>query len=177
MKKLLLVTLLVWCSPALPVSAQQFNVGIAPELSLPTGSSANRSTVGAGMGVKVEVIVAERFGLTTNLGYNLFISKRYFGKRAQNLSAFPLKLGLKYYTKPKFYFEGQAGSALNTSTGNKSSFVWAVGMGSYADISRNAGHRLNFGLRYESWADPSVTVVKKSSFDFVSVKLIYEWPL
>lgn len=178
MKKLAL--LLFFCILNTVLYAQEFSIGVAPELSLPTGNSANRSTVGFGASVKTEMNFAQYFGLTANFGYHNFISRKYFGIRPSNITAFPLKLGLKYYTHPSFFFEGQVGSALNMSSSAKNEKAWSLGIGTYAR-GKNAKHRVNFGIRYESWTEPINQITggtyRSNHFDFVALKLTYEWPL
>jgi hypothetical protein len=154
--------------------AQGVRLSLAPELNFPTGNASNVSGIGFGGGLKAEVAVAEKYAVTANGAYNLFIGKKYFGNRTPNIKAVPVKIGLKYYSTPDFYLEGQGGAALRQGDNSKTSFVWSGGIGT---LFRTSGEgKLDFGLRYEAWSggfNSTVNTVKSSSFGFIGLKLGY----
>ena len=176
--KMLVFTLLSFVFN-LGLSAQQVKFGLAPELNLPTGNASNISGVGFGGALTAEVSIATKYALTASGGYNLFIGKKYFGSRSQNISALPVKLGLKYYSIPDFYLEAQVGAAFHQGTASKTSLVWSPGFGTYFRTDNNK-QKIAFGIRYEAWTNTSygkVNTLKTTSFGFIGLKLGYQFGL
>lgn len=160
------------------VKSQQITIGLAPEINFPTGNASNRSGIGGGGSLKMEMDVAEKYAVTASGGYTLFLGKRYFGTRIQNMEAIPLKLGVKYYTTPEFYLEAEAGAAFHLDKAGHTSFVWSPGFGTYLKTSAN--HKISFGLRYEAWTNTSyasVSNLKTTSFGFIGLKVGYVFGL
>ncbi len=163
----------------LTLSAQQVKLGFVPELNLPTGNASNISGVGFGGAVTTEVSIATKYALTGSVGYNLFIGKKYFGNRSQNISALPVKLGLKYYSIPDFYLEAQVGAAFHQGNSTKTSLVWSPGFGTYFRTA-NVKQKIAFGIRYEAWTNTSygsINNFKTTSFGFIGLKLGYQFGL
>ena len=163
----------------LNLTAQQVKFGLASELNLPTGNASNISGVGFGGAVTAEVSLATKYALTGSGGYNLFIGKKYFGNRVQDISAVPVKLGVKYYSIPEFYLEGQLGAAFHVAGNSKTSLIWSPGFGTYFRTNNNK-QKIAFGIRYEAWTNTSYgssTAFKTTSFGFIGLKLGYEFGL
>lgn len=161
------------------VKSQRVSLGVSSEVNFPTGNAANISGIGVGAGLKAEFRMSGKYAVTANSAYNIFIGKKYFGNRMQNIQALPTKLGFKYYTTPDFYIEGQMGAAFHLNGNAKTSFIWSPGFGTYFKTA-NAANKISFGLRYEAWANTSygaVSSLKTTSFGFVGLKLGYEFGL
>ncbi|GAB1462447.1 hypothetical protein [Pedobacter sp.] len=157
------------------VNAQQFRLSVAPEFNFPTGNASSVSGIGFGGSLKAEIGVSEHYALTASSGYNLFIGKKYLGTRIQNIEAIPTKLGLKYYSTPDFYIEGQVGAVFNGNNSAKTSLVWSPGFGTLIKTGSKK-NKIDFGLRYESWtlkSKVSSAGIKSSNFGFVGLKLGY----
>jgi len=159
--------------------SQQIIIGLAPEINLPTGNASSLSGVGFGGSLKAEIAIAEKYAITANGGYNIFLTKRKLGTKLANMEAIPVKLGLKYYPSSEFYIEGQGGAAIHTGASSRTSFVWSPGIGTYFKAG-SSNNKLEFGLRYEAWTNTSygaVSTLKTTSFSFIGLKLGYVFGL
>jgi len=163
--KILSLLLLV----VLGAQAQHYNIIIGPEISLPSGNSTNRSTIGYGGYLKAEVGLSEKFSVTGSGALVSFLGKRFFGQRQPTLAYLPVKAGLKYYTESSFYFEGQLGASVPMNGTGKTTFAWSPGAGTFIN-SRNSKNQLDIGLRYEGWTD-------RSTFGFFSLRAGYAFNL
>ncbi|MFN0257825.1 hypothetical protein [Pedobacter ureilyticus] len=155
--------------------AQQVRIGLAPEINLPTGNASSISGVGFGGSVKAEIALADKYAITANGGYNLFLTKKKLGTKLENIEAVPVKLGFKHYPSPDFYIEGQAGAAFHMGASSRTSFVWSPGFGTYFKTG-SSNNKLEFGLRYEAWTNTSygaTSTLKTTSFSFIGLKLGY----
>ncbi|WP_113639168.1 hypothetical protein [Nubsella zeaxanthinifaciens] len=170
----ILAVFLILISVGLSTNAQQVKISLAPEVNLPTGNAASLSGIGFGASLKTEFGVSERYAITASGAYNLFITKNILGSKIANINAVPVKLGLKHYASPDFYIEGQAGAAFSVGNTSGTSFVWSPGFGTL--IKTGGSGKLDFGLRYESWANTSYgtnSSLKATSFNFIGLKLGY----
>jgi len=177
MRRILLITPILLLS--ILAKAQQITIGLTPEIGFPTGNASNISGIGFGGTLKAEIKVAEKYAIAASGGYNLFIGKKYFGNRLQNIEAIPAKLGFKHYPTSDFYVEAQAGAAFHLGSQSKTSFVWSPGFGTYFKTG-NANNKIDFGLRYEAWTNTSyaaTSTLKTTSFGFIGLKLGYVFGL
>lgn len=147
----------------LGVKAQTM-LGFGPEVSLPSGNSSNVSAIGLGGFVKAELGVSEKIALTAQGSLTSFLGKRFFGAKTPTITYVPVKAGLKYYTSPEFYFEGQIGAAMPINGKTGTSFVLSPGLGAFIN-KKGADHKIDLGLRYESWT--------ASKFNFITVRVGY----
>ncbi|RZK49363.1 MAG: hypothetical protein EOO99_06825 [Pedobacter sp.] len=163
---------------AFSVKAQQVRLGFGPELLVPAGNSSNISSIGGGLAARAEVQVSGQFGLTGQIAYNHFIGRKYLGLRSDNLKYIPVKLGLKYYTDPKFYLEGNVGANLPQNNTEATSLAWSIGFGSQLG-GRNADQFLDMGMRYEGWTKDKLMNVngKYVTFGFIAFRLTYNFNL
>ncbi len=174
--KIIAATLLL-ISLTLTIQAQQIQIGVAPEINFPTGNASNISGIGIGAALLAELSVSQKYAISASGGYNLFVGKKYFGNRIKNISAVPVKLGLKYYSSPDFFLEGQVGAAFHQGSSAKTSFVWSPGFGTYLKAGANK-QKMLIGLRYEGWTDAtynSKTTLNTTSFGFVGLKVGYQF--
>ena len=146
------------------VNAQHSTIGFGPEVSLPSGNSSNVSAVGLGGFVKAEIGISDKFALTAQGSLTSFLGKKIFGAKTPTVTYIPVKAGLKYYTSPDFYFEGQVGASMPINGKTSTSFAWSPGLGAYIN-KRDANHKLDLGLRYESWTS--------SDFNFITLRVGY----
>lgn len=166
-------------SISLNAQSQQVKIGLAPEINLPTGNASSISGVGFGGSLKAEIALADKYAITANGGYNLFLTKRKLGTKLENIEALPVKLGFKYYPSTDFYVEGQGGAAFHMGASSRTSFVWSPGFGTYFKTG-SSNNKLEFGLRYEAWTDTSygeTSTLKTTSFSFIGLKLGYVFGL
>lgn len=173
MNKSSLLILLFCISSTVSATAQNIRMNFSPEVNIPTGNASNISGIGFGAALGLDLKVSPAHVISVNTGYNHFIGKKYFGARTQEIGAIPLKLGLKYFSSPDFYVEGQFGAAFHQSGASKTSFIWSPGFGTYFNVGDNQ-QKLAFGLRYEAWTNTkyqSSSILKSTSFGFIGVKL------
>ena len=159
-----LTLMLFFAAIIVKVNAQQATIGFGPEVSLPSGNSSNISAVGLGGFVKAEVDISEKIALTAQASLTSFLGKSFFGAKTPTITYIPVKAGLKYYTSPEFYFEGQMGAATPVNGKTGTSFALSPGLGAYIN-KKGAAHKVDLGLRYESWT--------KSKFNFITVRVGY----
>jgi len=179
MNRIITLIFLIVFSISTKIYSQEIRIALAPEINLPTGNASNTSGIGFGGSLKVEFPIADKYAVTANGGYNLFIGKKYFGNRVENIDAIPTKLGFKYYSSPEFYLEAQAGAAFHLGSVSRTSFVWSPGIGTYFRTG-NKNNKLDFGLRYEAWTNSSygsTSNLKTTSFGFIGLKLGYVFGL
>lgn len=159
-----LVLIFIFAIITVKANAQQATLGFGPEVSLPSGNSSNISAVGLGGFIKAEIDISEKFALTAQGSLTSFLGKSFFGAKTPTITYIPVKAGLKYYTSPEFYFEGQMGAVMPLNGKTGSSFAVSPGLGAYVN-KKGAAHKVDVGLRYESWT--------KSKFNFISVRVGY----
>lgn len=179
MNKIFALSFLLFSLMPFFAQSQQVQIGIAPEFNFPTGNASNMSGIGFGGTLKAELGLAEKYAITASGGYHVFIGKKYFGSRLQNIEGVPVKLGFKHYPTPDFYIEGQAGAAFRLGGSSKTSFVWSPGFGTYFKTN-HSDNRIDIGLRYEAWTNTSygsVANLKTTSFGFIGLKLGYNFGL
>lgn len=178
-KKVFTFAFLISLSLVFKAQSQQVSIGLFPEINFPTGNASSISGIGFGGSLKAEYEITDKHAVTASGGYNLFIGKKYFGSRVPNIEAIPAKLGFKYYPTPDFYVEAQAGAAFYRSGFSKTSFIWSPGFGTRFKTG-SANNKIDFGLRYESWANSSYSSnanLKATSFGFIGLKLGYVFGL
>ncbi len=158
--------------------AQEFRLGLGPELLFPSGNSSNVSAIGGGLVGRAEVQVSDQVSLLASVGYQQFVGRRYLGTRSNNLKYVPVKVGLKYYTDPRFYLEGNLGANMPQNDTESNSLVWALGFGSPLG-SRSQDNFLELGLRYEGWTKERLMNAngKYVTFGFISFRLTYNFKL
>lgn len=159
-----LILILFFATITLKVNAQQATIGLGPEVSFPSGNSSNISAIGLGGFVKAELDVSEKFAVTAQGSLTSFLGKRFFGAKTPTVTYIPVKAGLKYYTSPEFYFEGQMGAVMPLNGKTATSFALSPGLGAYIN-KKGAAHKIDVGLRYESWT--------KSKFNFITFRVGY----
>ena len=145
-------------------NAQQASIGFGPEVSLPSGNSSNVSAVGLGGFVKAEIDISDKFALTAQGSLVSFLGKRIFNAKTPTITYIPVKVGLKYYSSPDFYFEGQVGASFSINGKTGTSLALSPGFGTYIN-KRGADHKIDLGLRYESWTS--------SKFNFITLRVGY----
>lgn len=152
MKKLILL-LLVFCSFKLSAQTtptiKAFSAGF--ELAAPSGSAYN---IGFGASAKLEIPIVSPLSLTVTGGFTTLFYKSNILQSSGTPGAagfLPLKAGVKYYASQNFYFEGEAGTAIETNYSKQSSFAFSLGPGFIIPVNDKQG--VDIGLRYENWSN------------------------
>jgi len=156
-------------------NAQSYNLSIGPEINIPSGNSSNISSIGFGGGLKAEIGLSQKFSITANGSVVSFLGRKYFGVTSPAETSIPVKAGLKYYTSPGFYFEGQFGVNLPISGNANTGFAWSPGLGTFIKL-RNSENKIDIGIRYEGWSSNrliTATNAKFSTFGFIGLRAAY----
>jgi hypothetical protein len=178
MKKFSLIFVLFLIIFILKANAQSSNVGIGPELNIPSGNASNITSIGYGGGVKLEIGLSSKFALTFNGSYINFAGNGNSGLKGSVITAVPLKAGFKHYTSKSFYVEGQVGSNVLIKGSGHSGLAWSPGIGALIK-TKNSEDSFDVGLRYESWTGKNDSILgsSTSTFAFIGLRVAYAFNL
>jgi len=137
MMLLLITTLQAQTEPA--GDSHDTRLGVGLSLGIPTHDAFN---VALGGDLRLQKDFASNVSGLLSLGYTNFSAK---GEDAGSIGFVPLKVGLKIFPIERFYISGEVGAGFGTDEGQKTSFVYAPGIG----LGFNNG--LDLGLRYENF--------------------------
>ena len=124
-----------------------------------------------GGSVQIAVPLNKTLVFTAAGGYNYFFGKTDVDLQVEDvplidylgIKSVPVKLGLKYYFNPLFYFQGEAGGAFfsggyNNTSEATVSFIYAPQVG--IDLPLGNNNNINIGIRYESTVSGQNDAVK-----------------
>lgn len=139
--RILTVTLLLSCL-ALGASAQlkRFSIGPYVETGAPTGDFHDTHEVGWGAGLNADIKLIAGLGVTGSVGYMHFNGKTYMqtdpvnGTNSYsypNVSAIPIRVGVKYHFFPLLYakVEGGVANFTNSKYRDGAAGIFAPGIG------------------------------------------------
>lgn len=163
-----LSVLFLSCTTALsqPYSKGTLSVSLGGELIFAESRLRNTHNTGFGATLKGEYVFAEHVAATLAGGYYLLPDKKSDAVTTQNLSAVPLKAGLRYYLG-SFYASGETGVLFLTDYGSGASFLWSGGIGDKFAIGRRV---FDIGVRHEAWAS-----VNNINTAIVALRVAYEF--
>lgn len=154
-KIVLLVTLLFICQQSIAQANKKhsFSINFGPEISFP--ESAFRTTHNAGYGgsIKAEYTFGNHASATINSGILVFQGRGYLENSVfqpnlyKNLTAIPLKTGLRYYIG-NFYAAGEAGAVFLNNYANATRPAVSIGVGDKIKIGSG---KLDISVRQEFW--------------------------
>lgn len=124
-------------------------ISVGGELGAPSTTPFN---ITYGTSATVEIKVIERLGLTFTGEYVAYHYKGgglYNSPTTQHPSLLPLKGGVKYYTSPGFYIQGELGSSLRSNNGEGNMLVYTLGFGFEIPVNKISNVDLSF--RYENY--------------------------
>jgi hypothetical protein len=139
-------------------------ITFGPDISLPVGTFGDSYKYGAGASVQLDVPLSTQLYVTGNVGYTMFSASSsssnpnyILNVKAPNMSAAPLKLGLKFYLIRTFYIQGEAGETLLLNRTavygiDASAFTWAPQIG------------ILFKLKNHNFIDGGIRWQKTQSF-------------
>jgi len=134
-------------------------ITFGPDISIPVGTFGDSYKYGVGASVQLDLPITTTLYVTGNVGYSMFSASNtssnpnyILNVKAPNMSAAPLKLGLKFYLIRTFYIQGEAGETLLLNRTaiyalDGSAFTWAPQMGILFKL-----HNHNFidgGIRWQ----------------------------
>lgn len=142
----------IFCnSNALHAQWKGFSIGPYGELGFPAGDFQQKFRTGAGVGLTADIKLSQKLAATGSIGYMYFRGKEITDPntgdkyKVLDLSATPIRAGLKYRAIPILYFKLEAGSAAyNGDNYDGSAFIFSPGVG-----LRVLG--FDFQAKYEAW--------------------------
>lgn len=124
-----------------------FSMSIAGEVLFTQGTLAQSHNTGPGATVKGEYVFGKHVSATIVSGYYFMNGKRSSGVNLEDVSAVPIKAGLRYYLG-NFYGAGEIGGILSSGFPEKSGYLYSVGLGDKFKINNRV---FDIALRHESW--------------------------
>jgi len=154
-KIILLAAFLFVCQQGIaqPNKKESFSINFGPEISFAESSFRTTHRAGYGGSFKVEYTLGKHLSATINSGILVFQGRGYFEnlvlqpKEYTNLTAIPLKAGLRYYVG-NFYAAGEAGAVFLNNYTNATRPAVSIGVGDKIKIGQG---KLDISLRQEFW--------------------------
>ncbi len=154
-KIVLLVTLLLICQQGIAQANKKhsFSINFGPEAAFSESSFRTTHRNGYGGSFKAEYTFGKHISATVNSGILVFEGRGYFEnlvlqqKAYKNLTAIPVKAGLRYYIG-NFYAAGEAGAVFLNNYTNASRPAVSIGIGDKIKIGRS---KIDISLRQEFW--------------------------
>jgi hypothetical protein len=149
-----------------PYNKGTLSVSLGGEFLFAESRLRNSHNTGFGGTLKGEYVFAKHAAATFAGGYYLMSDKKPDATTTQNLSAVPLKAGLRYYLG-SFYASGETGVVFLTGYGSGTSLLWSAGIGDKFAINRRV---FDIGIRHEAW-----TSVNNTNAAVVALRVAYEF--
>ena len=160
------MTLMGMVSFSQPYNKGTVSVGIGGELLFANRNLKNTHNTGFGGTIKGEYVFAKHATATVASGYYFLGAKKSNIVATENVSAIPLKAGIRYYLG-SFYASGEAGAIFLSRYGAGTSFLWSFGIGDKFTLKRRV---YDIGVRHESWPSES-----KGNASVVALRMAYEF--
>jgi hypothetical protein len=121
--------------------------GIGAEALAPVGDLHDFSNFGLGGTARLQYDVKSNISFTLTSGYYNFFAKDQAGvTNAPDQGIVPVKLGIKAFFAPKWYFGAEAGAGFETKYAKDTKLILAPGIGFAGDSG------WDIGLRYEHFS-------------------------
>lgn len=149
----MLLVLVCFIAIGQPYQQGTFSMSVAGEVLFAQGSLAQSHNTGPGVTMKGEYVFGKHTSATMVSGYYFMKGKRNAGVGQENISAVPIKAGLRYYLG-NFYGAGEIGGIFSSGFPARSGYLYSVGLGDKFKIN----HRVfDIALRHESWTLGDIT--------------------
>ncbi len=122
---------------------------------------------GGGITLKSEYVFAEHASATINSGFYFMPDRKAPNKENQNITAIPLKAGVRYYLGT-FYGSGEAGGIFFLGNNSRAGFCYSLGLGDKFKLGRNV---FDIGLRHEAWA------IANNLRGIIGLRIAYEFAI
>ena len=154
-KIVLLGTLLFLCQQGIAQAnkKESFSLNFGPEVSFTESAFRSTHRAGYGASLKAEYTFGKHLSATINSGILVFQGRGYFenlvfqSKVYKNLTAIPVKAGIRYYVST-FYAAGEAGVVFLNNYTNASRPAASIGIGDKIKIGQG---KIDISLRQEIW--------------------------
>ena len=140
--------------------------GIGLEAGLPTGNANNISNFELGGTLRLQYDASDHFAWTLTSGYYNMFGKDIPGTtvKYQDLGIVPVKLGIKAFFAPTWYFGAEAGAGFETISGGQTKLILSPALG-YANKT------WDIGVRYENFSGQG------NSYGLVGLRIAYAFGL
>jgi hypothetical protein len=154
-KIVLFVTLLFICQQGIAQANKKhsFSLNFGPEVAFTESAFRTTHRAGYGGSIKAEYTFGKHASATINSGILAFQGRGYFENLVfqpnvyKNLTAIPLKAGLRYYVG-NFYVAGEGGAVFLNNYTNTTRPAVSIGVGDKIKIGSG---KLDISLRQEFW--------------------------
>lgn len=150
---------------AQPYSKGTFSFSAGGELLIPENSLNRSYQMGLGFTTKGEYVWAKHASATLTTGYYFMEGKKTDLVSFENVSAIPVKAGLRYYLG-NFYGAGEAGGLFFLGNGQPASFVYSVGIGDKFLLKKRV---FDVTVRHEGWR------IDGASKGIIAIRIGYEF--
>jgi hypothetical protein len=131
-----------------PYQKGTVSLSMGGELLIPERKLSQSHQTGFGATAKAEYVFGKHASATLVSGYYFLGGKNKQSNQFENISAIPLKAGMRYYLG-SFYGSGEAGALFGSGFNKGTDFVYSLGMGDKISIS---GRVVDIALRHEVWS-------------------------
>lgn len=130
-----------------PYQKGTFSVSLGGELLFTERKLSKSHFTGPGATVKGEYVFGKHATATIASGYYFMKGRNKELLKYQNISAVPIKTGLRYYFG-NFYGAGEAGAIFFSGYNQGTGFVYSAGMGDKFKFNKRV---IDIALRHEAW--------------------------
>jgi len=128
---------------------------------------ASTHRTGAGVTLKGEYVFGGHVSATVNTGYYFMPAKTIENTNTADISAIPVKAGVRYYLG-SFYGAGEVGGIFFVGNNSRGGLLYSFGMGDKFRAGRNV---FDIGLRHEGWS------TSENSRGIIALRVAYEFAL
>lgn len=147
-----------------PYEHGTLSLSLGGELLIPERKLSQTHRTGLGATAKAEYVFAKHATATLVSGYYFLSGKTRQSVSFEDISAVPIKAGLRYYLG-SFYGSGEAGVLLADAFNGGNGFVYSLGMGDKININ---GRVIDITLRHEVWT------LNSSNNGLIALRVGYE---
>jgi len=143
-----------------------WRLGIGLEAGIPTGNAKNISNIELGGTARLQYDASDHFAWTLTSGYYNMFGKDIPGTdtKYQSLGIVPLKVGMKAFFAPQFYFGAEAGAGFETISGGNTKLILSPALGF-------ANKTWDIGVRYENFSG------QDNSYGLAGLRVAYAFGL
>jgi len=148
-----------------PYGKGTFSLSLGGEVLIPEKSLSQSHKTGLGATLKGEYVFGKHVTATIVTGYYFLKGRNKNMINYENISAVPVKTGLRYYLG-SFYAGGEAGALFISGFNKGTNFVYSLGMGDKIKINNRV---IDIALRHEAW------VFQGNSNGMIALRVGYEF--
>lgn len=148
-----------------PYQKGTLSLSMGGELLISEKKLSQSHHTGAGATLKGEYVFGKHATATLVSGYYYMQGKNKTTVNYENISAVPVKAGLRYYFG-NFYGTGEAGALFFSGFNQGSSFVYSLGMGDKIKLNNRV---IDITLRHEAWrmqGNPRGLIALRIGYEF-----------